>query len=103
MDETISIYAEKQNIANDGETIAHAIVHPICLIEEQARRGRIWAWFSPPIPPTITLIAEIEAMMECEEGSMRRISRSIGATFKIVDKIQHINHGIQTIIEGNQK
>lgn len=80
------------------------IIHPICLIDEYASKGRIWVWFRPPRDPTKTFLVAITVIRRSvwfiDEYINRRIN---GVNFCQVDRVKHKIHGREFITEGNQK
>lgn len=75
----------------------------MCPTEEYAKRGRIWVWFSPPIPPTSAFNEATKKINEdwIEEEDI--IKTKSGTTFCQVAKIRHMGQLMEFITEGNQK
>lgn len=80
-----------------------ASIHPICLIDEYASRGRTWVCASPPKEPMIILIAPNQVLIR-RVGVLENVNKKIrGVIFCHVDRIKHIIQGKDAMTLGNQK
>mgnify|MGYP000574431676 CR=1 FL=1 len=77
-------------------------IHPICPMEEYAKRGRRKVWFIPPIPPIKEERALIIVINRPDEAD-RDINSLSGMIFcQVLNKRQEI-HLNPLITLGNQK
>lgn len=80
------------------------VIHPMCPIDEYAKRGRRWVWFIPKAPPINALIPAVIIInvLDCVLYSVI-IRRESGASFCHVDKIMQFVHDKDAITDGYQK
>lgn len=81
----------------EGAQEEAAIIQPKWPIEEYARRGRIWVWFNPPIPPTKALSPAVAIRTGDEEKEGEKVIILRGIIFCHVKRIRQIGHLIAFI------
>ena len=102
---TIIEYIIKYIMQNVYLLIANIdVIHPMCPIDEYAKRGRRWVWFIPSTPPTNALIPAVIIISVLDWVLYRVIIRSDkGASFCQVDRIMQFVHDNDAITDGYQK
>lgn len=99
----IKMYVNKYKMPIDREIAPEASIHAICDIEEYARRGRSWVWFSPPnLPIRAAAIRAKDKGPESETENKDQII-IIGPIFCKVERIKQLIQEIPCIDWGNQK
>lgn len=79
-------------------------IHPICPIDEYAKRGRKWVWFIPIIPPiNAFILAVIIIIVDNWDFILSIINRLRGASFCHVERIKQFIQDSDAITEGYQK
>ena len=81
------------------------IIHPMCVIDEQAKSVRICDWFIPKMPPIMAFsAAHIARMCLFEDcGHAAQLSRAKGASFCQVVSNRAPDQDNDVITEGYQK
>jgi hypothetical protein len=76
------------------------VIHPMCVIEENAIIDFILVWFIPIMAPNIALIIGTSIMNFIGENKVKVMIDS-GASFCHVERIMHDSHDIDVITDGN--